>query len=105
MNRKCRPLAQLAVDVERAAMVAHNMLDDGEAQPGSAELAGARRVDTVEALGEARNIVARNAWAAIPDCDRDGWAALARSCRRQGTRRGEGRHFDIGRGGAVFDRV
>src|SRR5690349_8881964 len=62
-------LAELAVDIERAPVVAHDMLDDGEAEPGAAELARAGGIDTVEALGEPRQVLARDALAMVAHGD------------------------------------
>src|SRR5665213_990186 len=60
-----RALARLALDLEQAAMMADDVLDDGEAEPGAAELARARGVDAVKALGEAGNVLARDAAAVV----------------------------------------
>ena len=47
------------------------MLDDGESQPGAAELAGAGGIDPVEALGETRQVSGSNAVALVRDRDRE----------------------------------
>ena len=52
-------------DVEPAAVAQHDMLDDGEAEAGAADRAAAARIDAVEALGEARDMVGRDALALV----------------------------------------
>ena len=51
---EARALARLALDVDGAAHQLDQVLHDGEAQAGAAELAGAAGVDAVEALEDAR---------------------------------------------------
>src|SRR5579883_3559357 len=70
-----RALAGLARDVERPAVAADDVLDDGEAEPRPAHRARARRVDAVEALGEARQVLPRDALPAVLHRDRDARAA------------------------------
>src|SRR5262245_7110097 len=65
-----RALAVLAVDGERAAVAVDDVLDDREPEPGAAECARAPGVDAVEALGEARQVLARDALALVGDRDR-----------------------------------
>ena len=59
-----RALARLAVDVELAAVALHDVLDDRQPEPGAAGLARAAAVDAIEALGQARQVLARDARAA-----------------------------------------
>src|SRR5947209_5763218 len=66
-----RALARGALDVEPAAMAVDHVLHDREAKPGAAELAGAGGVDTVEALGESRQVRGGNAVALVAHGDRD----------------------------------
>src|SRR6185437_12151011 len=100
-----RAYAQLALDLERAAVMADNVLDDSKAEAGSAQLARARRIDAVETLGEPRQIVARNAGAGILDRDRERRAAL-RAARHGKAARGRlGGNHDRRAGCAIFDRV
>src|SRR4051812_16590603 len=47
------------------------MLDDGEAEPGSADLAAAPGVDAVETLGQTRNMVGGNAVAMVDHAEAD----------------------------------
>src|SRR5260370_39027554 len=83
-----RAFAQFAVDVERAAVVANDMLDDGEAEPRAAQLARARGVDPVEALGQPRQMIAGDAFAVIADGYGERRRALPRRSPRPGGRRG-----------------
>src|SRR5208283_4611668 len=60
-HAKQRAHARRRVDRELAAMAEHNVLDDGEAEPRSAFGAALARVDTIETLGQARNMLGRDA--------------------------------------------
>src|SRR5258708_11588414 len=68
-HREGRALAGRALDVEAAAVAVDDVLDDGEAQPGAAQLARAGGVDAVEALGESRQVACRTAVALVADGD------------------------------------
>src|SRR5690606_28347778 len=70
-------LADGAVDLDRAAVATDDVLDDGEAEAGSPEVARARGVDAVEALRQARQVFPRDALAFVLDRDRDGIAGKA----------------------------
>src|SRR5215471_2549971 len=59
------------VDVERAAMAVEDVLHDGEAEAGAAELARPHGLDAVEALGQAWQMLARDALALVHDGDGD----------------------------------
>src|SRR3989441_13142750 len=59
------PLALDAVDRQLPAVREHEVPDDGEAEPGAAQLARARLVDTVEALGDPGQVRARDADARV----------------------------------------
>src|SRR5262245_56832421 len=59
------PLAFLARDLELAALRQHEVLDDGQAEPGAAELPRARLVDAVEALGDPWQVRARDTDAGV----------------------------------------
>ncbi len=48
-------------------MAVDDVLDDGEAQPGAADGAGAALVDPVEALGQPGDVFARDPGAVIGD--------------------------------------
>ncbi len=50
------------------------MLDDGQAEPGSAQLARSARIDPVEPLGESWNMLGRDANAGV--CYRDVAASI-----------------------------
>ena len=56
-------------------MAVDDVLDDGEAEAGAADGARARRVDPVEALGQARQMHARNPWAVVAHRERHAGAA------------------------------
>src|SRR5258708_37402109 len=88
-HREGRALAGRALDVEAAAVAVDHVLDDGEAEAGAAQLARARGVDAVEALGEPRQMVGGNAVALV--ADGDGHPALASRPRCHAHRSG-GRH-------------
>src|SRR5438270_7693810 len=64
-----RPLPLSAVDRQLAAVRNHEVLDDREPEAGTAELAGASLVHTIEALGDARQISWRNANSGVDDVD------------------------------------
>src|SRR5688572_11187057 len=64
-----RALTLLADDLEPAAVAQRDMLGDGEAEPGAADRAAAARVDAVEALGEAGQMLGRDALALVDDAD------------------------------------
>ena len=81
VNGEYRALAELAVDVESAAVVAHDMLNDRKAEAGSAELARARRIDAIEALGQPRQKIARDARPVVANGDRDRGVPLPRPAR------------------------
>ena len=80
---KIEPWPELALDVEPAAMAVDDVLDDGEAEPGAAQLARAGGIDAVEALGQARQMLARDAVAVVAHRDGD---AAARSPAARGDR-------------------
>ncbi len=66
-----RAAADFAFDPDAAAMHFDDVLGDGEAQAGAAQLAGARGVDAIEALKDARLIGSGNADAGIGDGEDD----------------------------------
>jgi hypothetical protein len=81
---EARALAGLALDVDLAAVALHHVLDDRQAQPGAAGVARAAAVHAVEALGQPRHVLARDAEAGVGD------RSPVRHClraRRQRTRR------------------
>src|SRR5882757_5067665 len=67
MHRENAAAADLAVDLQPAAMPADDVLDDGEAEAGAADGAAARRVDPVESLGQARQVLLGDALALVAD--------------------------------------
>src|SRR6266851_2867011 len=66
-----RAAADFAFDPDAAAMHFDDVLGDGKAQASAAELAGARGVDAIEALKDARLIGSGNADAGIGDGEDD----------------------------------
>src|SRR3984893_2639967 len=65
MTGKRAALALRALDVEPAAMPLQGVLDDGETQPRPALPAGQAGVDAIEALGQAGDVLRRDADAAV----------------------------------------
>src|SRR6185437_337954 len=96
MNRERRSLAQLAFDLEQAAMVVDDVLDDGKTKAGAAQLAGPRGVDPIEPLGQAGKMITRNPLALVADRHRERRRAF-------GGRRGLDRNRGAGPG--IFDGV
>src|SRR5277367_1405899 len=94
-----RANTQRARNFKPTAMAIENVLDDRQAEPGTAEFARARGVDPVEALCETRQMLARDAFAAIGDGEAD-----EGTCRRQPLRGARGDRDGALRL-AVFDRV
>src|SRR3712207_5802271 len=68
-DRKPGPLPRLAFDVEVPAVAVDDVFDDGEPQPRSALLATLHDVDAIEALGQARQVLRRDARAVILHVD------------------------------------
>src|SRR5581483_778650 len=64
-------LFERAFDLELALVRLHDVLDDRQPEAGAAEIARARLVDSIKALGEARQIFFRNAGAGVADGDLD----------------------------------
>ena len=64
-DREPGALPRLAGDVELAPVAVDDVLDDGEAQARSALVAALRHVDPVEPLGQARQVLGRDAGAVI----------------------------------------
>src|SRR5215468_186894 len=60
-----------ALDLEGAAVAVEDVLDDGETESGAAQLARAGRVDPVEPLRQAREVLARDTLAAVHHGDGD----------------------------------
>src|SRR5688572_31962102 len=56
--------ARHRLDLQAAAVAVDHVLDDGEAEAGAAEIARARRVDAIDALGQPWKMLARDAFAA-----------------------------------------
>src|SRR5687767_3039310 len=56
---------ELALDLEPRAVQAEHVLDDRKAEPGAAARARARGRDAIEALGDPRQVLRRDALAGI----------------------------------------
>ena len=63
------PLPELALDLELRLMADQHVLDDGEPQAGAAGRARAAAIDAIEALGQPRNVLRRDADAGIGDAE------------------------------------
>src|SRR5690606_1568134 len=64
-----RALAGCAADVDAPAVALRHVLDDGQPEAGAAGLARAAAIDAVEALGQARQVLGRDARAAVGDVE------------------------------------
>src|SRR5271169_6257012 len=93
-----------AFDIKKAAMAIEDVLDDCEPESGPAHFARARGVDPVEALGQPRQVLARNTLPAVAHGYRNEGAptGIAAVGRLDAGRR---RDRDLAAGAAVFDGV
>src|SRR5213080_1609092 len=82
-----RPLARLALHLDRPLMLQDDVLGDGQAEAGAAAVLGAALVDAVEAAEDLLLLVIGDSFAVVADAD------LAR------------RDVDLDRPGAVLDGV
>src|SRR5882762_5062632 len=97
-DREYRTFPQRADNVGPAAVAIDDVLDDREAQPGSAHRPRAGGIDAIEPLGQPRQVLAPDALTVIAHGDsneRRGGAAPLEPCR----------DFDHRAFVAVFDRV
>src|SRR6267378_1664298 len=69
-HRETAAGTRLAIDVEARLVARDGVLDDGEAQSRAAGLARAAAVDAVEALGQPRQMLRRDAGAGVLDGER-----------------------------------
>src|SRR5688500_9193159 len=83
-----------AGDVEPAAVAFDDVLDDGEAEAGTAGRAATARIDPIEAPRQMRDVLGVDAFAAIPDREHDEARVTAYD-----------REIDLGIGRAVLERV
>src|ERR1700691_3848621 len=95
-----RALAYPALDVQSAMMQLHDVLDDREAEAGSAQLARARAVNAIKPLRQPRNVRGRNALARIRDDHLDVRGTVA----GRPTRHTRPQHH-LAAARSVFDRV
>src|SRR5215211_8872774 len=91
-----RALTERALDGEPRLVARQDVLDDGETEAGSSLGPALRHVDAVEPLGQARQVLGRDAGTEIPDAD----DPLARTPAA-----GADADFDPFTGGAIFQRV
>src|SRR5258706_7773738 len=66
-DRKPAALAQFAFQFQGTAMTADDMLDDGEPQPGAAQIPRAGGIHPIEALGKPRQMPAVDAFTLVDD--------------------------------------
>src|SRR5712691_8621268 len=69
-HREAAACTRLAVDVEARLVARDSVLDDGQAQSRAAGFARAAAVDAVEALGQPRQMLRRDAGAGVLDGER-----------------------------------
>src|SRR6478752_7038668 len=98
MDREGGPLPRRALDRQPAAMTVEDVLDQRQAEPGAALGAAFRDVDAIEALGQARQMLWRDAGAAVAHRD----ARLAFAVRSFADRQ---RDVHALAGGGIFERV
>src|SRR5271169_675915 len=93
-----------AFDIKKAAVTIEDVLNDCEPQSGSAHIARARGVDAVEALGQARQVFARDTLSTVAHGYRnEGALSAITTIGRPNAGRGGDR--DLAGGAAVFDAV
>src|SRR5262249_42529330 len=68
-DREGGAVSERAVDREPALVARQDMLDDGEAEAGSALGAALRHIDAVEPFGQPRQVLGRDAGPEIADAD------------------------------------
>src|SRR5215211_8149568 len=96
VDREGRTLARRALDGEPRLVARQDVLDDGETEAGSPLGPALRHVDAVEPLGQARQVLRRDAGAEIPYTD---------DCLGRTPAAGADADLDPLAGGAVFQRV
>ncbi len=62
-------LSGLALDAQLTAMALHDVLDDRQSQTGAAGVPRAAPIDAIEALGQSRQVLARDAGSVVDDRD------------------------------------
>src|SRR6267143_4224035 len=77
VHREAAACARLAVDVEARLVARDGVLDDGQAEPRAAGFARAAAIDTVEALGQPRQVFRRDAGAGVLNREGGAVGALA----------------------------
>src|SRR5437868_1099603 len=66
---KGRPVLRHALNQQPAAVTGQDVLDQRQPEPGAALRAAVADIDPVEPLGEARQVLRRDAWAEIAHQD------------------------------------
>src|SRR4051812_48036112 len=64
-QRENAAFSGLGFDIQAAAVAVHDVLYDGQAEAGSAQLPGSRGIDPVEPLGEARDMLLGDPFALV----------------------------------------
>lgn len=101
--RKAATLTDFAVDGQATIVANEYVLDDGKAETGAAQGAGAGRVDSVKALGQARQMGTVDAPALVGDSDGNRlWGLWMRRAGRAVAASGDGY---VGILAGIFDRV
>src|SRR6266851_631275 len=77
LSGEAAAFARRAVDGERRAVARERVFDDGEAEARAAGLARAAAIDAIEALGQARDVLRRDADARVLDLEGRALVALA----------------------------
>src|SRR5579862_4438174 len=98
MDGKSGARSGRAVDGQPAAVAVENVLDQRQAEAGAALRAAFGDVDAIEALGQPRQMLGRDAGAKITHADLRFRLALGRGARPD-------LDIDAPAGGAVFERV
>src|SRR6267378_1683774 len=96
-NSEDRASPGRAFDLEKPAMMIYDMFDDGQAEPGAAQLARARGVNPVEPFGQSGQVLARDALAVIAHSYRYKWDRASITVVRK-PQHGLGTDRDLGPG-------
>src|SRR5579875_3385052 len=94
-----------ALDLQSPAVAVHDMLDDGEAEAGAAELPRPRGVPPVEPLGKAWNLLPGDPLPLIAHGDRDEASRRGPADRHGAAVALLGDHAHLGAAPAVFDGI
>src|ERR1035437_9390890 len=70
LTNKCRAMSGGALDPNRAVVPLHNMLHNGQTQPGSAQFTRPRLIDSIEPLKKPGVVLSRNSRSTIRNFER-----------------------------------